>query len=87
MHQQYAYKMDREIQFSWVNVQHHRALHRDYHDSGCNKSEESRVAQIHSGKGGMGNLLPRHRFFERSRAAHDLRGCHMDDEVGSKDYH
>ena len=60
MHQQYAYKMDREIQFSWVNVQHHRALHRDYHDSSCNKSEESRVAQIYSGKGGMGNLLPRH---------------------------
>lgn len=87
MHQQYAYKVDREIQFSRINVQHNRTFYCDNHDSSCNKPEKSRAPQIYSGEGGMGKLLRRYRFFERGRVTHDFRGCHMDDEVGSMDHH
>ena len=87
LHQQYAYKMDCELQFRGVHFQHHRSIrHHNPHTSQY-QQRKPRITEVYFRQSGVGRFLRWDRLSKRRLSSDDLCGSDMDNEVCLKHRH
>lgn len=81
LHQQHADRVDCQLQFIRIELQHCRLDRCYHHDSGGDNQGRSRPAQIYSLERCLGKFLRRHKFSQWGFIAHVIRRRLLDNEV------